>query len=325
MRRFGWLVLVAAAATACGSSSGGTSQTQGGVELMPGFTPTAAPDPSKGFQIITPIVKDIAPGGSYEYCTWTNYFVDKDVWINAGEGMQSETGHHVIIFYSKTKQPVGTHICTGNDMSEFNYALAPSGGQGDAKFTLPGDLAVKIPAGSQIMVNHHYLNASATNVPQAQSAINIFYADPNVPHTPAGVMAIVDSSMTIPAGVSSYGVDCTIDQTYEGWLLMPHMHAMGTHINITDTPAATGVTQQLFDTDWQPQYAFDFTGVATIKDPASPFMFQKGDKIHIQCDYNNTSGSKMTFGAEMCVMANLTVDPHNLGSMVCDRGQWGTF
>jgi hypothetical protein len=39
----------------------------------------------------------------------------------------------------------------------------------------------------------------------------------------------------------------------------------------------------------------------------------------------NNTGAEMTFGDEMCVMANYTVDPNNIGSMECDGGQWGQF
>jgi hypothetical protein len=59
--------------------------------------------------------------------------------------------------------------------------------------------------------------------------------------------------------------------------------------------------------------------------PSSPFMFNKGDKIHIECDYMNNTGSTMTFGDEMCVFATFTVDPNNIGNHYCDRGVWGTF
>jgi len=292
---------------------------------MAGFNPGPAPDPSKGFQIILPAVGDVAPGSSLEYCTDTSVIIPQDVWVNATQGWQTETGHHVIFFYSMTPVAPGTHICAADEMGEFQFGLAAGGGPNSAMFTMPSNLAIKLPAGAQIVVNHHYLNASATDVPEAQSALNVYYADPTVPHTPSSMMVVVDTNLTVPVGASKFTEDCTVDQDYMAWTLIPHMHNWGTHITITDTPVATGVAQQLFNMDWQPDYAFDFTSVWTTEDPSAPFLFNKGDKIHIECDYMNNTGAEMTFGDEMCVMANYTVDPNNIGSMECDGGQWGQF
>jgi|GEM_PF-3449276 len=325
MRRFGGVVLVAVAAAACGASSSGGNGTNGNaVQLMPGFDPGPPPDPTQGFQIVLPVVKDIPAGSSQEYCTWTNMILDHDVWISASQGMQTETGHHVVLYYASTPQTPTTKLCGNEDMAEFKYGMPASAG-GSGKVTLPGNLAVHLPAGAQIVVNHHYLNASANDVAEAQSALNVYYADPNKPHVESSAMVVLDSSMTVPVGSSSYGIDCTVNETYQGWDLIPHMHAWGTHIKVLYTPVSTGVPQALFDTDWQPDYAYDFQSVATLKDPSAPFMFSKGDKIHIQCDYLNTTSAPLAFGDEMCVFLAFTVDPNQVGNMDCDRGHWGAF
>jgi hypothetical protein len=322
MQRFVWLFL-AAAAIACGSGSSGNN---GGVQLMPGFDPGPAPDPSKGFQIILPAVQNIEPLASDEYCTDTSMILPQDIWIDATQGFQTETGHHVLLFYVTNPVAPSTHICANDEMAEFQFGMPSTGGAGDGKtFTLPGNLAVKIPKGSQIVVNHHYLNASSKAVSEAQSAINVYYADPSVPHTTSSLSIVEDTQLTVPVGASSYDIDCTINQDYASWLMFPHMHNWGTHVTVTDTSAATGATQQLFDLDWQADYAFDFTEIGTTSSPSNPFMFNKGDKIHIECDYMNNTGATMTFGDEMCVFAAFTVDSSNLGDWYCDRGVWGTF
>jgi hypothetical protein len=326
MRRFVGAALLVAAAVSCGGGSKGSgSGNTDAVPLMAGFNPGPAPDPSKGFQIIMPIVTDIPAGGSEEYCTDTSVIVPQDVWVNASEGFQTETGHHVIFFYSTNPVAQSTHICANDEMGEFQFGMPASGGPGGQMFTLPGNLAVKIPGGSQIIVNHHYLNASQTPVAQAQSAINIYYADPTVQHTTSSSMIIVDTNLTVPVGASTFTEDCTVNQDYSAWMQLPHMHNWGTHITVTDTPAATGVPQQLFDMDWNPDYAFDFNAVATTEQPSAPFLFHTGDKIHVECDYMNNTGAAMTFGDEMCVMANFTVDPNNVGNVACDGGNWGPY
>jgi len=327
MRRFVGVALLAAAVVSCSSGSKGTGSTGDGnsVPLMAGFNPGPAPDPSQGFQIILPAVGDVAPGDSLEYCTDTTMILPTDVWVNSAQGWQTETGHHVIFFYTMNPVAPGTHLCAADEMGEFEFGLSAGGGPGAAKFALPGDLAVHLPAGAQIIVNHHYLNASAADVAAAQSAINVYYADPTVAHTPSSMMVVVDTNLTVPVGASKFTEDCTVNQTYTTWMQLPHMHNWGTHITVTDTPAATGVPQQLFDLDWQADYAFDFQSVAKTEDLSAPFLFNAGDKIHIECDFMNTTGAAMTFGDEMCVLANYTVDPNNVGSVACDGGNWGSF
>ena len=325
MRRFVGVALAVAAVVSCGSGSKSGGSGGDAVPLMAGFHPGAAPDPSQGFQIVMPIVDNIAPGGSDEYCTYTSTILTDDTWISASEGFQTETGHHVVIYYAMTPQPVDTHPCGNEEMAEFQFGMPASGGPGAHTTTLPGNLAVKLPKGAQIVVNHHYLNASATAVPQAQSAINVYFADPTVQHTASSLMVVVDTNLTVPVGSSAFTEDCTINQTYQAWSSFPHMHNWGTHVTVTDTPAATGVPQQLFDMDWDPDYAFDFNTVAKTEQPTAPFLFNTGDKIHIECDYMNNTGAAMTFGDEMCVMAAFTVDTNNLGNIACDGGQWGPY
>jgi hypothetical protein len=331
MRRFVAVLAVALTAVACSSAKGGSGNSDstdagdGGdaVQLMAGFDPGPAPDPSQGFQIITPAVTDIEPGASDEYCTYTNITLQQDTWVNAAQGFQTEGGHHVIIYYGTDPQPVGTGLCSNSAMAEFNFGI-PASSNG-MKFALPGNLAIKLPKGAQIVVNHHYLNAGATPIAEAQSAINLFYADPSVAHTTSSSMIVLDTTLEVPVGASSYTIDCTVNQTYEAWMQFPHMHNWGTHITVTDTPVATGVPQQLVNLDWDPSYSFDPTPIATTEDPSKPFTFNAGDKIHVECDYLNNTGSAMSFGDEMCVFGAFTVDTNNYGNLDCDKGQWGPF
>jgi hypothetical protein len=321
-RAFGFVI--SACAAACSSaSSGGATSNGNTVALMAGFDPGPAPDPSKGFQVITPIVTDVAAAESYEYCTYTDVVMSQDTWVNASREVQTESGHHVIFYYTMNHVTPGTHLCTNAEMTDFQFAM-PAGTKGQT-LTLPGDLAVKIPKGAQIVVNHHYLNASASTIAQAQSAIDVYYADQSVPHTPASLMVVLDSELTVPKGSSTYTVSCTVNQTYGAWAIVPHMHNWGTHITVDDTPASGGAAQRLFDLDWKPDYAFDFEAVAITKSPTAPLVFHAGDKIQITCDYLNDTSSTLTFGDEMCLLVNFTVDPDNVGNVQCDRGTWGKF
>jgi hypothetical protein len=322
MRRLGWLVLFAAAAACGGSGNGGSQSNTSNVPLMQGFDPGPAPDASAGFQIILPIVNGIQAGQQYEYCSWTNVTLDHDIWVKETDGFQSETGHHIVVYYTTNPQPAGqSRICNDSDMASFRFAVA-SGGEGvSQKNVLPGNLAVKIPAGAQIVINHHYLNATAQDVPQAQSAVNVLYADPNSSIQRASSLAFVDTAMSIPVGQSSVDFTCNVSQPVATWSFLPHMHNWGTHITIEHVSGST--TDRLFDLDWDPSFAFH--PPTKTEDPTKPYVLNKGDQLHVHCDYNNTTSGPLTFGMEMCVGFAMTVDTGNVGNIACDAGQWGAF
>ncbi len=326
MRRFGCLVLAAAAA-ACSSGSSGGGGSSGpteidGVPVIAGFDPGPAPAAGTGFQVVLPIVENIAAGASEEICTWTDIVLDQDIWVKESIGYQTESGHHIIVYYTPSPSKAGvTRECTDADMASFRFGVG-AGGEGLSEDNkLPGDLAVRIPKGSQIVLNHHYLNSSSKPIAQAQSAVNVLYAAPGSTIVQTSSLAFVDSSMTVPPGTASVEYTCTMKEDMATWELLPHMHYYGTHIAIDHISGTT--TKRLFDLDWDPNYMFH--PPILTNDPSTPFQMAKGDQIHIKCDYNNTTGAPLNFGQEMCVSYAQTVDTAKIGNMECDQGSWGTF
>ena len=253
MRRFGWTTLVVLVACSSGGSGAGSKAST--IPLMAGFQPGVAPASGTGFQVILPIVTDIAAGGSYEYCTWTDVTLDQDVWVKKSQGVQSDTGHHAIVFYTLNSQPAGqSRICSDSDMASFRFAISGTGEGVDQSNELPGVLAVDFALGAQIVINHHYLNATAQDVAQAQSSVNVYYAAPGTQPTLASSVAFVDTSMNVAPGTNSTDFTCTVKDTFATWYFIPHMHNWGTHITVEHVSGTN--TKRLFDLDWDPSYAF---------------------------------------------------------------------
>lgn len=322
MRKVLWLLLAAA----CGSGSSGGSTgpaTADGVTLMSGFDPGSAPASGTGFQVVTPIVSNVAAGGNYEYCTWTNVVLQQDVWIKSSKALQTATGHHVVVYYTTSPAPAGqSRLCNDSDMASFHFAVAALGEAANgANNVLPGDLAVKVPKGAQIVINHHYLNASASAVAQAQSAVSVFYATPGSKIVESSSIAFVNTGMEVPPGASSVDFTCTTNQAFQTWMMFPHMHQYGTRVTIDHTNG--GTTDRLFDVQWDPSYTFH--PVTHTEDPSKPYVLQKGDQLHVHCDYNNTTSQTLSFGAEMCVLYGATVDAAGVGNLACDQGTWTSF
>lgn len=300
---------------ACGGSDAPSSTTP----LLPDFKAQLPAKPANGMQIITPIFEDIQPGMDYEVCTWTDQFVDADTDIKSEVGFQNEPpGHHVLVFYTLSHREPGTQkICEDSDMVTFRFI---TGGGAGVENDAPGNIVYRIPAGAQIVVNHHYIN-STDGVLRGQAGVNLTYADSSPSNVPSGNVAVLDTQIQVPQGSATWDVHCPIDRSLSIWKLFPHMHRYGQHINVDLTQA--GATTRLFDQDWKPEYTFHPPELT--RDPAAPLQLSAGDSIDIHCQWNNDSGRDLNFGLEMCVAFSYTVDTTGLGSLACNAGEWGPF
>lgn len=307
MKKLSVVVLV----VGCGTSD------SGGPDTLPELTVPPAPD--NGLQIITPIVHDIQPGTDNEICTWTDQIVDHQVDIRSTLGYQTEPpGHHAILFYTLDHQPAGTQRpCTDSDMASFRYVTG-NGTNGELN-EAPGELVFRVPAGAQMVVNHHYLNAT-DQVLEGQSLININFADAGN-WTPSGAAAIVDTAIQVPIGESSHDIHCVLQRELKYWYFIPHMHRWGKHITIDATHA--GTQSRLFDTLWDD--TFTFHPPEKRMDPATPMTLEAGDAIDVHCEWNNDTDKVLNFGFEMCVGFGQFVDDEGLGNVACDGGNWTTF
>ena len=293
------------------------------VEMLPELTAMLDQKPANGYQVIMPIVKDLQPGADNEICTWTDLVVDHDVDLRAVQAFQTTGGHHVVLYTTAKQQPPGTtRTCTDDDMTTFRFSAA-SGGEGQiGKNEAPGNLVFRVPAGSQIVLNHHYINAT-TQVRDAQSAMSIWLADPGQQYRLSGSLAVVDTSLKIPSGSSTMDIHCTMPRDFKAWYMIPHMHAYGTRISITHVSAAAA-PEALFDIqEWSPGFTFHPPEIR--KDPDAPMLFAAGDRLDIHCEWNNTTASPMTFGIEMCVGFSEFVDDAGAGNLACDAGRWTAF
>ena len=154
-----------------------------------------------------------------------------------------------------------------------------------------------------------------------QSGFNVIYADPAKQYALSSGFSMVHTGLEVPVGKSDVDVKCTIKQDFQLWLLFPHMHEWGTRFKATRTRA--GKSDVLFDTDWNEGFIFHPPETYWKLDDA-PF-FKKDDEIKFTCSFNNTTGQKMFFGKEMCVLSAQYADYKKDGNIFCDNGTYGTF
>lgn len=299
------------AGTLCGAAG-----CERGPEILPGFVPPTPPD--NGMQIITPIVRGLGPGTDNELCTWTDVITDRDLDIRAASSAQSETGHHVVIYRTDTYEPAGTtRPCRDEDMATFRFVIGIGGEGNEGEERAPGNLVYRVPKGSQIVLNQHFLNYTAKTV-DAQSSVNIVYAEPGKSYINSGTLAILDTEIQVKQGLSSTEIKATMKEDQKLWRIRPHMHRWGKHIKVEWISQQE--TRKLFDLDWSDQYTFHPPTLDQA--PATPMIFRAGDEVRVRCEWENNTGKVLTFGFEMCVTFAQTVDDSGRGNIAWDGKSW---
>ncbi len=302
-------------AVGCGTDS---PPGQDGPELLPNLT--VPPKPENGLQVITPIVHDLAPGSDHEICTWSDAIVgDTAIDVKSTIGFQTEPGHHIVVYYTMAPQPAGLQReCTDSDMVAFR--IVTGNGKEGEPYEAPGNLVYRIPPHAQIVINHHYLNATDVAM-DGQSAVNINFAVPGGTYTPSGSTAFLNSGLVVAQGETTQKQHCVVDRDMKLWFMVPHMHQWGKHITVDITHENTKTS--MFDVNWDESYAFH--PPEKRWDPARPLMLYAGDQVDTNCSWNNDTGRNLNFGFEMCVTFGQFVDDKNQGSWACDDGHWTDF
>ncbi len=285
---------LALAICSCSSSSGSSAHTASdGTVLAEGFDPPAATDAA--LRLTTPIIHAFAAGGNTEFCYFSKTILDKETFFKAGQGFQAKGGHHAVVYWTLKTQREEQRPCTEDDMVSFHFL---SGGGAEAgngiMNSLPAGGAFKVPAGAQLVVNLHMLNASAQPV-EGQAAVNLFYGDSSL--TPLTSFYVSGTSFSIaPHATKTWSTSCVARAPMKVARLLGHMHEWGVRNTITlTTPAGD---QILYDKPGQGDFSYNppFVDYPTDK----PLLINPGDKITTSCTWNNMRDTALAFPDEMC-------------------------
>lgn len=295
---------------ACASNNTGNS-----VPLIDGFDP---PAPGTGeIQLIIPAIHGIAAGADTTQCTYLDYRAASTLDVIEYHGYQSSVGaHHMILYAIDNKEPAGTHECTEDDMINARY-LAGGGADSPAQ-PLPDGIVLRLPADTQVMIQTHWINAT-DNVIDGQAAFNLKVEDTKPTNVAAQLFTVVTTMMTLDPGAGSAHADCVLKQDMSFFMMGGHAHEWATHITLTETPAGAD-PQMIYDTPWSKEYEFNPPRNGYTKD--APFVMHAGDKLAIDCTYNNTTGSTIYFPTEMCAAFGYFFPAVN--EIDCTDGSWPT-
>jgi hypothetical protein len=280
-----------ALATACGSDSTGAPPAE-----------TNAPAPGAFQALLADDTWSVDPGAESYYCKYLT--LKEDVYISKFRPLMPTGTHHVTLGYQDPARsdgfvpavegvPPTAEACTG---LSFGDVFAFAGTYGTQELAMPEGVAVKIPAGKQLVLGLHFLNAG-TKPMTGKAGVEVVEPDAaDVVHE-AEVIAAQSLAFTVPPGPSTVDTTCTMIGDSTIFAVMPHMHKAGVHMTTTAGPAGIGTT--LLDQD----YVFTDQNYKLL-DP--PIKLRQGEQINVECDFNNTGPNTLTPGEsttnnEMCI------------------------
>ena len=235
----------------------------------------------------------------------------EDLWVDGFEATIPVGTHHTLLTMGPPDQPDGTVPCTVADIRSQSIF---SSGVGTDPLTFPPGVALKIPKGTQLLLNLHLFNLSTEPISGTSGTLVHRVAEEDVKliaeEQLAGTLAI-----TLPAHTQKTTVGgCLASSDVTIFAVAPHMHKLGVHLKVVGQSSIEG-DRVLLDTP----YSFDEQSFSIIE----PLKLKKGDNIRVECTHDNTTDKQVTFGesslAEMC-FAGLYRYPADGSYFICTSG-----
>lgn len=215
--------------------------------------------------------------------------------------------HHVLIYSvsgSYAQQLAGKHkdahwpCFTGQLLGQGGSKLLGVFVPGTDVVRFPENTGIPMKAGEHLVMEVHYNRSTLKTIPADQSKIRLKFAKTPVKYK-MNVQLMVQLALNVPPGAKNHRVTTSINvpTNVKVWGFMPHMHKFGTKVDLQMTRGGnktcmTNVPR--WDYNWQQTFFFD-----------KPLDFKKGDKVQLNCFYNNTTNKPLRWGDrtedEMCV------------------------
>jgi Copper type II ascorbate-dependent monooxygenase, C-terminal domain len=264
-------------------------------------------------------MKDIQPGANVSHCQYVQAPLDRDVDVLDVQGHQSAGGHHAVAYATTTKVPVGTsRECLDADQLLGGF-LGGVGGEAGGGVELPPGTAFRLPKGSAIMVNTHFVNTSDDPF-DGQSVVDFKFVEVDPKRSVASIFTSGTMNFKMPVGKDySKVAECVLPRDFKFILFTNHMHEWGTHAK-SEVVRADGKVELIHeDPKWQPELAFK--AAFSKWKPEVPLVLHKGDKLRTYCNWNNTTASDLTFPGEMCFSVGFFLSDGS-SSPTCLDGTW---
>jgi hypothetical protein len=260
-------------------------------------------------------IQTVKAGSDVMFCTYTSFIAKDTLYLHDTKGIQSRFGHHVIMQYTTSPQPTGTHECAANSLEAQQSQIIGGAGEG-SNITYPDNVVSEIPAGAQLIINHHWINTSEEPVDVQAEMVTV------PPSAAAGDLTVARSFIiqtttfnVAPHGSAEAAADCKLDHDVQLISALGHEHEWGTHVRgerMGDDPSV------IFDHDFDPELSLHPKVMYYTLD--KPYRFKAGDSVRMACKWNNTTDAPLKFPGEMCVMAAWQIGAEH--DSMCFDGTW---
>lgn len=230
----------------------------------------------------------IPPGTESYWCTLKT--IQEDTYIKAFRAKSPTGTHHTLLLRSSGGQPDGESPCGPTLGADMYHAS----GVGTDDLTFPPGVAVKIPAGTQLLLNLHLFNTGSAPLEGVSGTMVQTVSAAEVQQEAEMILAGPTSIAVPPNGSQTVEGTCPFPGASTIATVWPHMHQYGTHMKVT-YEGASG-TKVLHDAP----YSF-----ADQKNyPITPLLVAPGEIIRIECTYQNPTSQTVYWGdssnSEMC-------------------------
>jgi hypothetical protein len=290
-----WLLLclLLAAAAAC----------EGAVDGEPG--PPAATQPGEWTSLVE-VDWTLEPGSEAFLCAL--HTVTEDTYISAFRADAPPGTHHTLLTVTQANGPDRVFPCDPGTLSD---AMIFASGFGTDDLVFPKGVAIRVPAGKQILLNLHLFNATPQTL-TGRSGTLIQTLSPDEVTAEAEVVFAGTSEFSLPPNAEHSATgSCVFEQEATLLSLWPHMHQYGRHM-VVEHHGADGVST-LHDAP--------FSFYEQLNAQLEPLVVRAGERIDVTCNWDNTSDKTVlygdTFDKEMC-FAGLYRYPAFGNGLYCD-------
>lgn len=235
--------------------------------------------------------------------------VPRDVYLNEFTPITPFGTHHTLLSLNDT--PDAEDGVTDCGAGENGRQSIYGSGVGTEPRTMPEGIAMRLPAGSQLLLNLHLFNSTDEPIPGRSGTLVRTVDEADVEHVAEGLLA-GPLQLEIPTGRVTQTGRCTFqdDSTIIG--VGPHMHQTGVYMKVVANSSEDGEVVLFdgpYDFESQLQYPVDFV------------RMREGDTVEVECTYQNDSGRTIGFGDsstdEMCFAGVVRFPAQNAGTFIC--------
>ena len=248
----------------------------------------------------------LEPGAEDFVCALVT--VHEELFVRGFRASAPPGTHHTVLTLTEATGPDRVFPCDPGALSD---VMLFASGFGSDDLVFPEGVAIRVPAGKQILLNLHLFNATPETRSGRSGTLIQTLAEADVVAEAEAIFAGTADFVLPPNSESSATGSCVFEQDATLLSLWPHMHQHGRHM-VVEHHGAHGVS-----TLHDEVYSF----YDQLNDPIEPTLVRAGEWIDVTCHWHNTSEETVRYGdtssEEMC-FAGLYRYPAFSRGLYCD-------